>query len=100
MSLRGYFSPYMLKITVLNLFLSALVFTGSLQAQEDLGPRNNLFKIHKVLIQGVKKVEKEAILEKISSKEGMVLDNYVLRKDIQKIYSLKYFEAVEAHQKK
>lgn len=99
MSLRGYFSPYMLKITVLNLFLSALVFTGSLQAQEDLGPRNNLFKIHKVLIQGVKKVEKEAILEKISSKEGMVLDNYVLRKDIQKIYSLKYFEAVEAHQK-
>ncbi len=71
---------------------------NSTYALEDLGPRKNLFKIESVVIEGLKKVEKEAIIEKLGSQKGMVLDNYLLKKDIQKIYSLKYFESVEAHQ--
>jgi outer membrane protein insertion porin family len=71
---------------------------GSASALDDLGPRQNLFKIDGIDVTGLKKVEREAILEKIASKEGMVLDNYLLKKDIEKIYSLHYFEWVEAHQ--
>ncbi len=78
----------------------SLCFLGlsSAYAIEDLGPRVNLFKIEDVVIEGLKKVEKEAILEKVGAQKGMILDNYLLKKDIQKIYSLKYFESVEAHQ--
>lgn len=68
-------------------------------AIDDIGPRRNLFKIDDIQIQGSKKVEREAILERISSRKGLVLDNYLLRKDIQKIYGLKYFEWVESHHK-
>ncbi|WP_127718038.1 outer membrane protein assembly factor BamA [Halobacteriovorax sp. HLS] len=72
-------------------------FTMNAFAIDDIGKKYNLFKIDEIRIEGSKKVEKEAILEKISSKKGIVLDNYLLRKDIQKIYGLKYFEWVESH---
>ena len=65
-------------------------------ALEDLGPRINLFKIDRIELKGLKKVEKEAVLEKIGSKPEMVLDNYLLKKDLEKIYSMKYFDEVSA----
>jgi outer membrane protein insertion porin family len=86
----------------LNIFKSFLVFiicafAFNAFAIDDIGKRRNLFKIDGIEIEGSKKVEREAILEKISSKKGIMLDNYLLRKDIQKIYSLKYFDWVESH---
>ena len=67
-------------------------------AADDLGPRKNLFKIDKIQINGLKRVEKEAILEKIGSRPGMELDNYLLQEDLKTIYSLKYFDSIEAKQ--
>lgn len=81
------------------LFFIICAFAFNAFAIDDIGKRRNLFKIDGIEIQGSKKVEKEAILEKISSRKGIVLDNYLLRKDIQKIYGLKYFEWVESHHK-
>jgi outer membrane protein insertion porin family len=69
---------------------------GILYASEDLGPRVDLFKIDQIVLKGLKKVEKEAVLEKIGAKVDMVLDNYLLKKDLEKIYFMKYFEAVSA----
>jgi outer membrane protein insertion porin family len=63
-------------------------------AQDFLGPRRNLFKIDAIEVLGNKKVEKEAILEKIGSRPGITLDNYLVRRDIEKIYAMKYFETV------
>jgi len=79
-------------------FYATLIFclSGSTFATEDLGPHVNLFKIDQIVLKGLKKVEKEALLEKIGSKVDMVLDNYLLKKDLEKIYSMKYFEAVSA----
>ena len=68
-------------------------------SQKDLGPQKTFFKIQNVMVKGVRKVEKEAVLEKIASRPGMFLNNYLLRKDLEKIYSLKYFEKVEAYKK-
>jgi outer membrane protein insertion porin family len=81
-------------------FLSLLVYLvgQSVFAAEDIGPRFDLFKIDQIQLIGLKKVEKEAVLEKIGSKPEMVLDNYLLKKDLEKIYSMKYFDEVEAHQ--
>tara|TARA_R110000868_G_scaffold282927_2_gene543276 strand:- start:6289 stop:8616 length:2328 start_codon:yes stop_codon:yes gene_type:complete len=67
---------------------------------QDLGPRKNLFKIDGIEVRGLKKVEREAVLEKISARKGMRLDNYLLKRDLEKIYGMKFFETVEAHQEK
>ncbi|TDJ08905.1 MAG: outer membrane protein assembly factor BamA, partial [Deltaproteobacteria bacterium] len=81
-------------IFLLSFFFSFLGF-----AADDLGPRKILFKIDKVEIKGLKRVEKEAILEKIGSRPGMELDNYLLQEDLKTIYSLKYFDSIEAEHK-
>ncbi|OUR98623.1 outer membrane protein assembly factor BamA [Halobacteriovorax marinus] len=83
----------------LAFIIFTLAFSTNVSAIDDIGPRRNLFKIDEIQIEGSKKVEREAILERIASRKGLVLDNYLLRKDIQKIYSLKYFEWVESHHK-
>ena len=85
-----------LKYLVFILFL--INASSAVWAAEDLGPRVDYFKIDRIDIVGLKKVEKEAILEKIGSKPDMVLDNYLLKKDLEKIYSMKYFDSLEAHQ--
>ncbi len=69
-------------------------------SQEVIGPIKEFFKIDSIEVEGIKKVEPEAILEKLASKPEMILDNYLLRKDIQKIYDMKYFEEVSAFHKK
>jgi outer membrane protein insertion porin family len=80
-------------------FLSLLtLISSSVFSAEDIGARVDLFKIDRIDIVGNKKVEKEAILEKLGAKVGMTLDNYLLKKDLEKIYSMKYFESVEASQ--
>ncbi|MBY0518042.1 MAG: outer membrane protein assembly factor BamA [Bacteriovoracaceae bacterium] len=68
-------------------------------AQEIIGPIKELFKIDSIEIEGNRKVESEAILERITTKSEQVLDNYLLRKDIQRIYEMKYFDEVEAWHK-
>ena len=83
-------------ISLFFLLAWTLSFAGNTYAADDLGPHINLFKIDQILLKGLKKVEKEAVLEKMGSKVDMVLDNYLLKKDLEKIYSMKYFEAVSA----
>ncbi len=77
-------------------FCSMVVLNRS-WGQTELGPQKDLFRIDNIQVKGVKKVEVEAILEKIRSKVGMTLDNYLLRDDIVSIYGMKYFESVEVH---
>ena len=70
-------------------FLLLLLFAfniNSLQANTSLGSHKTLFKVDEISVEGSKKVEAEAILEKISTKPGMDLDNYTLRSDLKKIY--------------
>ena len=74
----------------------SLVLWGQSFASDDLGPRVDLFRIDRIELKGLKKVEKEAVLEKIGAKPEMMLDNYLLKKDLEKIYSMKYFDEVSA----
>ncbi len=87
-----------MSLRLLSLSLWMAFTAGVVFSAEDLGPRIDLFKIDRIELQGLKKVEKEAVLEKIGSKPEIVLDNYLLKKDIEKIYSMKYFDTVEAYQ--
>lgn len=66
-------------------------------ANDSLGKHKQLFVVDAVRVEGAKKVEPEAILEKMSIKKGSKLDNYSLRSDIKKIYEMKYFQEVSAH---
>jgi outer membrane protein insertion porin family len=87
-----------LRFISLFFFIFLSLISAPSYAAEDLGERTELFKIDAIEVTGLKKVEKEAILEKIGSKPGMTLDNYLLKKDLEKIYSMKYFEEVAANQ--
>ncbi len=64
-----------------------------------LGRNRDLFVVDGIRIEGVKKVEEEAVLAKLEIKKGENLDTYTLNRDLKNIYSLKYFDHVEAHQK-
>ncbi len=85
----------MIKILLLNILLIS-TFTS---ASSSIGEAKNLFKIDIIEVLGTKKVEAEAILEKIDAKTGESLNTYTLKEDIKKIYEMKYFESVEAHHK-
>ena len=62
-----------------------------------IGKTKELFLVDDILIHGAKKVEPEAILEKIKTRKGMMADNYLIRQDIKNIYEMKHFESVEVH---
>ncbi len=79
------------------IYLFFISITLNIFASE-IGPRVRYFKISNVEIQGLKKVEKEAVLDKLRSRKDLVLTNQILFEDIKTIYDLKYFESVEAHQ--
>ncbi len=80
------------------LYLFSMAFLSfCLEANTNLGKHDSLFVVDDIRVEGAKKVEPEAILEKLKVKKGMTLDNYMLRDDIKDIYSMKYFESVEAH---
>jgi outer membrane protein insertion porin family len=67
-------------------------------AQDSFCNFKELFKIEEIKIMGSKKVEPEAISEKLTLKKGTMADNCTLRSDIKTIYEMKYFQSVEAHQ--
>ena len=77
-----------------------LLFSYISLAQDSYCDYKELFKIKNIKVEGTKKVEPEAILEKLTLKKGSVADSCVLRSDIKTIYEMKYFESVEAHRKK
>ena len=66
-------------------------------ADSSLGETKSLFRVDEIQVKGSKKVEAEAILEKIAAEKDKTITNYVIRNDIKKIYEMKYFESVEAH---
>lgn len=86
---------------VLLFFVISLLTLGStnVSAQEIIGPIREFFRVDSIEIQGNRKVESEAITEKLGTRTEMMLDNYLLRKDISRIYDMKYFEEVEAYHK-
>ena len=83
----------MLKYILLSIHLLCI----SSFAQESLGKVEDFFKVDEIQVVGVKKVEPEAVTEKVSLKEGRMATNYSIREAIKSIYDLKYFEVVEAH---
>ena len=80
-------------------FLTILIQVHSVFAQEIIGPIKEMFRVDSIEFTGNRKVESEAILEKLGTRQEMMLDNYLLRKDLSRIYEMKYFEEVEAYHK-
>jgi outer membrane protein insertion porin family len=95
--LNKFFNPAIVLIIVL---VSLNFSINKAHSYGKLGRIVEYFVIDDIQVVGIKKVEKEAILEKIRIKKGLILDNYTLKKDIQSIYEMKFFETVEGHHKK
>lgn len=51
--------------------------------------------ISDIRVEGNKKIETTAILEKIATKKGAVLDPKLIREDIQSLYDMGYFENIQ-----
>lgn len=84
----------------LLLILSFLISMAPSYGQELIGPIKEMFRVDKIEVTGNRKVEAEAIIEKLGTRPDMQLDNYLLRRDLSRIYDMKYFEEVEAYHKK
>lgn len=80
-------------------FIFFLIGINSAFSQEVIGPIKEMFRVDSIEFTGNRKVESEAILEKLGTRPDMMLDNYLLRKDLSRIYEMKYFEEVEAFHK-
>jgi outer membrane protein insertion porin family len=94
---EGMFNPLRPCLRYFFIFVSLISFHFSaFAAREDLGPKRDLFKVEDIQVQGTRRVERESILDRVGIQPGMMLDNYLLREDIEKIYSLKFFETVQA----
>ncbi len=79
--------------------VSALFFSPVgqlLAARGEIGTTSVLFSPQKIVVKGLKLVESEAILSKVAIEKNKPLTNYDLKKAIERIYNLKYFESVEA----
>lgn len=83
----------------LTLVLLFLISICPSYAQEIIGPIREMFRVDGIEVRGNRKVESEAITEKLSTRPDMLLDNYLLRRDLSRIYDMKYFEEVEAYHK-
>lgn len=90
----------MIVLRTLLAIIFFLSFSAQGFAQEIIGPIKEMFLVDSIEVEGNRKVESEALLEKLSIQQGMILDNYLLRRDLSRIYEMKYFERVEAYQKK
>lgn len=86
-------------IRFLVIFLSTFFYQNA-TADISLGEEKELFLVEEIVVEGSKKVESEAIIEKIEIKKGMTVTNEMVKKDIKTIYGMKYFDSVEFHQKK
>jgi outer membrane protein insertion porin family len=64
-----------------------------------IGKLKNLFRVDEIQVEGNKKVEAPAIIEKVNITVGNTIDNYQVRDAIKTIYSLRYFDEVEVHKK-
>lgn len=53
------------------------------------------YRIQQIAVKGLKRIEKEAILNKVSAKVGAKIDNKSIQSDIQKLYDMGYFDEIE-----
>jgi outer membrane protein insertion porin family len=88
-----------LKKALFLLVIFILISIRPSSAQEIIGPIKEMFRVDSVEFTGNRKVEGEAIQEKLGTHPDMMLDNYLLRKDLSRIYEMKYFEEAEAYHK-
>lgn len=89
----------MKKAQLLFLIIFSLIQIFPVLAEESIGPIREMFRVDSIEVTGNRKVEAEAIFEKLGTRAEMILDNYLLRKDLNHIYEMKYFEEVEAYHK-
>ncbi len=86
-----------LSLTPLNTGSVADAQTKSENQQEvNVSPvKTEGFKIIEVKTEGLKRIERDAILEKISLKAGAVYSEEKAREDIEALYGMNYFDAIE-----
>lgn len=75
---------------IFSAILHSLAWSAPQEINESFYGKN----IYKVNFSGLRKVEAQAILEKIGSIPGSVLERQILENDLKNIYKMKYFEKV------
>ena len=79
---------------ILHLVLTTSAFAESVPPNHQKGA-TTVAKIVEIRTLGLKRIERDAILEKISSKPGVEFDSSTIRTDIEALYSMGYFDNIE-----
>ena len=57
-------------------------------------------RVEDIRVLGHKKIEKDAILEKLTNKKGKPLDEEAVRKEVRKLFDTGYFQDIEVIEEK
>ena len=91
--------PLKLKISFIYILISLFSFSVFSQDwQGYIGPYEKIFMIQNIEVKGLGRVNRKAVLEKIDLKVGSIATNYAVRGDIEKLYSMGFFEQVAIYQ--
>lgn len=104
----GHLYGLALRVRFINIYLllfffavhSIPLFAQTLETTRyrGLGPKQELFKVDDIRVSGNKRIEPEAIIDRLTVVPEMMLDNYILRRNLDLIYEMNFFATVEAHQ--
>lgn len=80
------FKPFVLHLAAVFLF-------GLLQST--FAPAASAQTITQIQTEGLQRIERDAVLEKLSSKPGRALDPEIIRSDIEALYGMGYFDEID-----
>lgn len=84
-----------IRAIVANFVLLLFLLTTSVEANEELRePASRSLKVSKIIVKGQSKIEESAIINKLLTKEGSYYNAKTIRKDIQNVFDLGYFNDI------
>lgn len=82
---------------LLRTALAAFFAISSLSAQAESRPIEQYQgrKVSRVELKGLKRIENDAVLNKVVTKAGATIDRDILRTDVQNLFKMGYFDEIE-----
>lgn len=96
-----FYKTFFITVSLITILaLTSFTNASGDQVSYEYDREKKFFAPEAIIVEGNKKIEKEAILNKINSKKGKRFSLETIHKDIENLYKMKYFETVEVLQRK
>jgi outer membrane protein insertion porin family len=73
--------------------------TGSVRVEDSVEGFAGV-PVHAIEVKGLKRIEKEAVLSKLSTKPGVAIERETIRNDVQALFAMGYFDDIQVDAEK